>query len=82
MPVPINTLNTPEFAECDPALRILSLPSPNQRKTIFITFTSSRLGIIIACSKRTRFSVPRRWDEARNGVAERRENYVSNGHFG
>ncbi|MEY8747095.1 hypothetical protein [Paenibacillus tundrae] len=24
------------------------------------------------------FSVPRRWDEARNGVAERRQNYVSN----
>ncbi|MDR6723331.1 hypothetical protein J2W91_001783 [Paenibacillus amylolyticus] len=29
-----------------------------------------------------RFSVPRRWDEARNGVAERRQDYVSNGHFG
>ncbi len=28
--------------------------------------------------QKDRFSVPRRWDEARNGVAERRENYVSN----
>jgi hypothetical protein len=28
--------------------------------------------------QKDRFSVPRRWDEARNGVAERREDYVSN----
>ncbi|MDQ0173476.1 hypothetical protein J2T19_004969 [Paenibacillus tundrae] len=37
---------------------------------------------LIVRVQKGRFSVPRRWDEDRNGVAERRLSYVSNGHFG